>query len=1603
MHIFRKLTTRFKRKKVFFYQLFRVFLSFWLVISNFLFGFPIDHFFTNPVVVQQASANSNTYDFSDCSTTCDTDTGWYASGDDVDQFPFGGVTANRNTHTEVADADYSNLATSNDGRYSPTNPGSGDENFMWFEMTVTEAAATIGQLDFTFEGSTATTASPFVIYVKTAAGAYETDASWVKLGEPTTIAAGTETTITRSLKGDVTSYFDSNKKIVWGVYQTTSALTLSVDYVKMDVISTQVEQEGYRFRNDDGNETGATWMAAQDTPIYQEQSTNTRLRTLINATNVHDPDTSQYQLEYKLSSDSTYASVDPAPPDVTPTIQTTSSGASTAVNATTHAITMPSGITAGDLLIIVFSSDGSVDAQITAGDWIKLDEEKNGGNVTAAVFYKFAVGGDTATVTTATEQTSHVVYRISGAGVPLIAAANGDSTNSNPPDLDTGISKNYLWIATASHDSTVVASGAPASYSNLITQAAAGTGGASTSTASRAATGSSENPGTFTSNTEQWASFTISVPASNVGIRAAGATAQGTTSVVVPYPRGISAGDLVVMSIANKHSGSTPTTPTGWTAASGYLGTGGSGSDALDTGTVNVAIFYKIADGTEVGDLTVTVTSGSVSIGRMLLYRKELGKKWSVAFVNGADNSAGTDWSVTAGSDPGILAGDIIFAASAINTDAYIFSAQAVTASGVTFTTSKGELYEQRSTNGNDAALILSSHYAVSGTSSAAPVYTMTASGTTTSVPTGATTLMRIRQTTAPIMLAGSSNISASGDNTTALLTAPSGKTTGDFVTGRMQDDENPADTINLTGTTYTELEWNMQATTTAVDAEVYQFRVTVSGVPIGTYSVTPQWTIGTEAAADADLKHYRWRNDDGGEGTPPGAGWYDSNWGYRKKITIDAAQVAGSADLTDFPVLISMTSNDLKDTGNSGHVGQTDGGDILFTNAAGTKLNHEIERYVNTTGELVAWVEVSTLDYDNNTELYIYYGYAGATDQWSVSATWDGTNYAAVFHMNQDPSGSAPQMKDSDSNTNTGTSAGTMTSGDLVTGKIGQALDFDNSNDSIAFSDVQSGNNLTTSAWVNLRTRAGSEDWDTLIARQDGGSWYEWHIYASASDNATTQSAPVFGVDGDDDGVLDATDQTEDSTVLNTSTWYYITGTFDGTTLRIYRNGSQVDSTTCTGCTIPDTNQNIWIGGNSEWGEYFDGQIDEVRVSNAVHGADWIATEYNNQNNPAVGGFLSSIDDEEINATGATWEEDEDTAITDVPKLTNYRVRFLISNEGGATTGAQTYQLEVAETGTCSSGTYAAVPTDTSGDWKISASTHFTDATATTNVTNGLTDENTTFVAGEIKDTGNTTGNITLGTTNFTEIEYSIQATSNATDGGTYCFRVSNVDTYTVYAQATIVAGGSSSFTQSSYRFYVDSNNENVTDPWGNPNIAEDTALTLLPATNVAPIDADEIRLRTAITIADATLAATSQQFKLQYKAGTDANCTTGSWSDVGAGGGGSIWRYATSGVTDGTTLSELKLAVSDVLGVYAKAAPTATNPNQATVGQAIEYDFHLQHNGAATASTYSFRVVESDGTVLSSYTYCPTLTTAQSTNQELRHGGVFSEEVEQGFTRAN
>src|SRR5262249_9149783 len=91
----------------------------------------------------------------------------------------------------------------------------------------------------------------------------------------------------------------------------------------------------------------------------------------------------------------------------------------------------------------------------------------------------------------------------------------------------------------------------------------------------------------------------------------------------------------------------------------------------------------------------------------------------------------------------------------------------------------------------------------------------------------------------------------------------------------------------------------------------------------------------------------------------------------------------------------------------------------------------------------------------------------------------------------------------------------------------------------------------------------------------------------------STSSSAPAIG------GTFGSTAPTIFGTApLALNTWSHVAATYDGSALRLYVNGTQVSSTPQTGSIATSSNP-LQIGGDSFYGQYFAGTIDEVRVYN--------------------------------------------------------------------------------------------------------------------------------------------------------------------------------------------------------------------------------------------------------------------------------------------------------------------------------------------------------------------------------------------------------------------
>ena len=152
--------------------------------------------------------------------------------------------------------------------------------------------------------------------------------------------------------------------------------------------------------------------------------------------------------------------------------------------------------------------------------------------------------------------------------------------------------------------------------------------------------------------------------------------------------------------------------------------------------------------------------------------------------------------------------------------------------------------------------------------------------------------------------------------------------------------------------------------------------------------------------------------------------------------------------------------------------------------------------------------------------------------------------------------------------------------------GRFGSALTFNGSSSRVTVahaSDLNLTTGMTLEAWVFPTTTSGVRD----ILIKEGSGVDIYNLYAR-----NWRGRPESNI------LTGGTNRTAEGTALAANAWTHVAGTYDGTTLRLYINGVQAASTTVSGPIASSTGP-VRIGGNSLWGEYFQGRIDEVRIYN--------------------------------------------------------------------------------------------------------------------------------------------------------------------------------------------------------------------------------------------------------------------------------------------------------------------------------------------------------------------------------------------------------------------
>jgi len=267
----------------------------------------------------------------------------------------------------------------------------------------------------------------------------------------------------------------------------------------------------------------------------------------------------------------------------------------------------------------------------------------------------------------------------------------------------------------------------------------------------------------------------------------------------------------------------------------------------------------------------------------------------------------------------------------------------------------------------------------------------------------------------------------------------------------------------------------------------------------------------------------------------------------------------------------------------------QSDGADIRFTKPDDTLLKYE--RVIHDDVNKIAhyWVKIPSISSSTDTEFFIQYGNATASDGEDATNVWD-SNFLAVMHLKDITTSTVKNSVD-------GTSKNKYSANNPLesTGEIYKAQDF--SSDHIILGDIDIDGNGTIEALVNPSS-FGSTYGNSICSKGTGlNSGYadlglflsetNGYVYIQSGDISTSQA-------------FISTLQT------STGTWQYVAGRADGTNLSAFL-GTTKDTTAQT--TTPAgnyTNYTIGRFGSSS-ALRFSGKMEEVRISDTDRSDAWL------------------------------------------------------------------------------------------------------------------------------------------------------------------------------------------------------------------------------------------------------------------------------------------------------------------------------------------------------------------------------------------------------------
>lgn len=312
----------------------------------------------------------------------------------------------------------------------------------------------------------------------------------------------------------------------------------------------------------------------------------------------------------------------------------------------------------------------------------------------------------------------------------------------------------------------------------------------------------------------------------------------------------------------------------------------------------------------------------------------------------------------------------------------------------------------------------------------------------------------------------------------------------------------------------------------------------------------------------------------------PPG--WWDCAWSHRLELALAPIAVRVPAPI---PVAVTLTPDRWDAT-----TAQMQGEDLRFVDSTGAMVPHELESTGATTVAWILWPAIAP------TTVSVYWGNPDAVDGQTPAAVWQ-DGHEAVWHM-----------------ADGGDSLGLHTLGEFgtepVLGHIAQASSFTGN----SYMQGDAGDSLgtlfagpaTIEAWVYLESygpEGRGRIIDNAIDNQPDIGWT-----FQVRETMPVQAIQFeLGHAGTEAGWSTAN-------VLDTGQWQHLAVVHEDGGVALYVDGvaQTVSSFPGVGPIALDTDVPITLGRvSNQLTGFFDGVIDEVRLSSVARTPAWIATQY--------------------------------------------------------------------------------------------------------------------------------------------------------------------------------------------------------------------------------------------------------------------------------------------------------------------------------------------------------------------------------------------------------